>query len=247
MENVTFILAFSGGLLAFLSPCCLPLYPSFVSYITGMSLSELKGERSNIHQRKILLHSIFFSIGFSIIYYILGFSFSGIGSLFMKYQDLIRMIGGIFIVLMGLFMLEIFQPKFMLKDTRVQQKKRNVSYLNSLLIGLGFAAGWTPCIGPIFGVIMYASALNPSQALVNITGYSLGFCLPFIIMAFFISKTKFILKHSRTLMKTGGIIMIVIGLLLYFDKMIYFNIWFSELQYRIYDWFNIPLGWSNLF
>ncbi|MFC0274489.1 cytochrome c biogenesis CcdA family protein [Metabacillus herbersteinensis] len=240
MENVTFILAFLGGLLAFLSPCCLPLYPSFISYITGLSISELNGEKNRLHRRKILLHSIFFSIGFSVIYYILGFSFSGIGSIFRDYQDLIRMLGGIFIVLMGLFMLEVFQPKFMLKDTRVQ-KKRNVGYLNSFLIGLGFAAGWTPCIGPIFGVIMSASALNPSQAFINITGYSLGFCVPFIVMAFFISKTKFILRHSRALMKIGGVIMIVIGILLYFDQMTYFNVWFSDVQYRLYDLFNIEL------
>lgn len=237
MENVTFIIAFSAGILAFLSPCCLPLYPSFVSYITGMSLSELKGEKTTTHKRKILVHSIFFSIGFSIIYYILGFSFSRVGHFFNNNQDLIRMLGGIFIVLMGLFMLEVFQPKFMLKDTRVQQKRRNVGYLNSLLIGLGFAAGWTPCIGPIFGVIMASSALNPSQAFINITGYSLGFCLPFIILAFFIGKTKFIVKHSQKLMKIGGVVMIILGILLYFNKMTYFTIWFSELQFRLYNLF----------
>ncbi|WP_226668158.1 cytochrome c biogenesis CcdA family protein [Metabacillus litoralis] len=234
MENVTFLLAFSGGLLAFISPCCLPLYPSFISYITGMSVSELKGEKTNVHRKTILIHSVFFSIGFSVIYYILGFSMSGVGSFFKDYQDLIRMLGGIFIVLMGLFMLEIFQPKFMLKDTR-SQKKRKIGYLNSFLIGLGFAAGWTPCIGPIFGVIMYTSALNPSQAMINITGYSLGFCLPFIIMAFFISKTKFILKYSRILMKTGGIVMIVLGILLYFNQMTYITIWVQEFQYQLYD------------
>ncbi|WP_318153125.1 cytochrome c biogenesis CcdA family protein [Metabacillus arenae] len=206
-----------------------------------MSLNELKGEKTNFDKKNILLHSVFFSIGFSTIYYILGFSFSGIGSLFMNYQDLIRMLGAIFIVLMGLFMLEIIQPKFMLKDTRIHQKKKNVGYLNSLIIGLGFSAGWTPCIGPIFSSIMYANFMNPnpSETFVNVTAYSLGFCVPFIIMAFFISKKKNILKHSQTLMKIGGVIMIIIGILLYFDKMTYFNIWFSEFQYRIYDWFNI--------
>lgn len=236
VENITFIMAFSAGLLAFVSPCCLPLYPSFVSYITGMSINELKGDMDTQHKKKILLHSIFFSLGFSVIYYILGFSFSGIGQLFSEHQDLIRMLGGIFIILMGLFMLEVFQPKFMLKDTRVQKKRSNVGYINSFLIGLGFAAGWTPCIGPIFGVIMYASALNPSQAFINITGYSLGFCLPFIILAFFIGKTKFIVKHSQKLMKIGGVIMIIFGILLYFDQMTFLNIWFSNLQYRLNDW-----------
>ncbi|MBM7603715.1 cytochrome c-type biogenesis protein [Metabacillus crassostreae] len=234
MENMTFLLAFSGGLLAFISPCCLPLYPSFISYITGMSVSELKGEKSNLHRKTILTHSVFFSIGFSVIYYILGFSMSSVGAIFKEYQDLIRMLGGIFIVLMGLFMLEVFQPKFMLKDTR-SQKKRKIGYINSFFIGLGFAAGWTPCIGPIFGVIMYTSALNPSQAMINITGYSLGFCLPFIIMAFFISKTKFILKYSRMFMKIGGFVMIILGILLYFDQMTYFTIWFQEFQYKLLD------------
>ncbi|MDQ0230041.1 cytochrome c biogenesis CcdA family protein [Metabacillus malikii] len=236
MENITFIMAFSAGLLAFISPCCLPLYPSFVSYITGMSISELKGDKDRRHKQTILLHSIFFSLGFSVIYYILGFSFSSIGTLFKNNQDLIRMLGGVFIVLMGLFMLEVFQPKFMMKDTRVQRKGRKVGFLNSFLIGLGFAAGWTPCIGPIFGVIMSASILNPSQAFINITAYSLGFCLPFILLAFFIGKTKFIVRHSQKLMKIGGAIMIIFGILLYFDKMTFFNIWFSDIQYRINDW-----------
>ncbi|MDN4526452.1 cytochrome c biogenesis CcdA family protein [Fictibacillus fluitans] len=238
MQNVTLLLAFSGGLLAFISPCCLPLYPSFLSYITGMSVQQLKSDQSLTFKRKILLHSLFFSIGFSIIYYALGFSVSKIGELFINYQDLIRMVGGVFIVAMGLFLVGIIKPKFLFKEFRFKARGKNSNYLNSLLVGLIFAAGWTPCIGPIFSAIMYANVLNPAKTFMNITAYSLGFCIPFIIMAFFITKTKFIIKYSSQLMRFGGGIMVVLGVMLYFNKMIYFNIWGTEFQYYITNLFN---------
>ncbi|MEB6551137.1 cytochrome c biogenesis protein CcdA [Heyndrickxia sporothermodurans] len=238
MENVTILLAFAGGFLAFISPCCLPLYPSFISYISGISVNQLKNQEDKYFKKIVFVHSVFFSLGFSIIYYILGFSLSGIGKLFIHYQHLIRMFGGIFLIVMGLFMVGLFQPKFMLKEMKFQYRKKNVSFLNSLFVGLFFAAGWTPCIGPIFSSIMYANVVNPTQTFFNVTAYSLGFCIPFIIMAFFISKTKVILKYSALLMKIGGAIIIVLGIMLYFDWMNYFNIWFSEIKYFIYDLFN---------
>ncbi|WLR58863.1 cytochrome c biogenesis CcdA family protein [Guptibacillus hwajinpoensis] len=239
MEEVTVMLAFVGGLLAFISPCCLPLYPSFLSYITGVSVSELKGDNGGFNRKKVLLHSILFSIGFSIIYYVLGFSVSSASSIFVKYKDLVRMLGGIFITLMGLFLMGVIQPKFMMREFRFKQKKRGANYLNSLLVGFIFAAGWTPCIGPIFGAIMYATALNPAQTFMNITAYSMGFCIPFILMAFFISKTRFLLKYSDMLMKIGGTIMVVLGIMLYFNKLVYINVWFSQFQYRFYEWFGL--------
>lgn len=232
------LLAFTGGLLAFISPCCLPLYPSFISYITGVSINELKNEKF-IHKKTILLHSLFFSIGFSTVYYMLGFSVSSFGQIFMKYQDLIRMLGGVFIVAMGLFLLGVIKPQFMMKDFRIHHQKRNASFFNSMIVGVIFSAGWTPCIGPIFGAIMYANVLNPTQTFVNVTAYSMGFCIPFIIMAFFIGKTKFILKYSSKLMKIGGTIMILIGIMLYFDKMYIFNAWSSIIQYYLYDLFGM--------
>ncbi|GIN87915.1 cytochrome C biogenesis protein CcdA [Heyndrickxia sporothermodurans] len=241
MENVTILLAFSGGLLAFISPCCLPLYPSFISYITGMSVNELKEKNHPAARKTILYHSIFFSIGFSLIYYVLGFSASTLGGFFKENQGLIRMLGGIFLVIMGLFLIGIIQPKFMLKEFRFKQKKRKGKYFNSFIVGLVFAAGWTPCIGPIFGTIMYANVINPAplQTFLNVTAYSLGFCLPFVIMAFFIGKTRGILKYSAALMKIGGIIMVLLGILLYFDKMFYINMIVQELYYRLLDLFGL--------
>ena len=139
MEDVTILLALTGGFLAFISPCCLPLYPSFISYITGISIGELKKNNGKGFQKTVLLHSISFSIGFSIIYYVLGFSFSKIGTIFVDYQDLIRMLGGVFLVFMGLFLTGLFVPKFMLREFRFQYNKRNATLLNSLLVGIFFA------------------------------------------------------------------------------------------------------------
>ncbi|MCM3609822.1 cytochrome c biogenesis CcdA family protein [Planococcus sp. MERTA32b] len=232
MENITIWVALAGGFLAFISPCCLPLYPSFVSYITGVSVNELKENKQASFRKKVLIHSIFFSLGFSVIYYVLGFSLSTIGGLFTKNETLIQMLGGIFLVFMGLFLMGIIKPEFMFKEKRIKHEKKPASYLNSFVVGFVFSAGWTPCIGPIFGAILtYGSLVNPAHTLAVVTAYSLGFCIPFIIMAFFIGKTRFILKYSSALMKFGGAIIVVMGVMIYFDKMYYLNIWTADLQY----------------
>lgn len=231
MENVTVWLAFGGGLLSFISPCCLPLYPSFISYITGVSVNELKNKNSKTLNKNIAIHAASFLLGFSIIFYILGFSASSIGRFFTEYKDLIRMLGGIFVCTMGLFLLGIFQPKFMMQEKRFAFRRGKIGVLNSILVGIIFAAGWTPCIGPIFGTIMYANFNNPNtiDTFINVTGYSLGFAIPFFLMAFFIGKARVFLKYSNLLLKIGGGLLIIIGTLLYTDKMIWINIWFSNL------------------
>ncbi len=234
MENITILVALAGGFLAFISPCCLPLYPSFISYITGVSVNELKENKQAAFRKKVLIHSVFFSLGFSVIYYVLGFSLSTIGGLFTKNETLIQMLGGIFLVVMGLFLMGVIKPEFMFTEKRLNYKKKPASYLNSFVVGFVFSAGWTPCIGPIFGaIITYGSLVSPAHTIAVVTAYSLGFCIPFIIMAFFIGKTRFILKYSSALMKFGGAIIVVMGVMIYFDQMYYLNIWTAELQYFI--------------
>lgn len=130
-------------------------------------------------------------------------------------------------------MLDIFKPSFLMKEHRFQYTKKKVGFLNSVIVGIVFGAGWSPCIGPIFGAIMYANIMYPTQTFFNIAAYSLGFCIPFILMAFFISKTKLILKYSALLMKIGGVLMIIIGLMVFFDKMTYISNWGFQIQYFI--------------
>jgi cytochrome c-type biogenesis protein len=233
LDNVTIPLAFFGGFLAFISPCCLPLYPSFISYITGISVNQLKNDKSTAFRKQVLSHSIAFAVGLSIIYYVLGFSVSRIGFLFLEYKNLIRMLGGIFLMFMGCFLTGIFSPKFMMKEYKFKQSKRNPSIINSVIVGIVFAAGWTPCIGPIFASIMYANVTYPAQTFVNVTAYSLGFCVPFIVLGFFVRKARIFLKYSSAFMRCGGVLLIVIGLMLYFNKMVWFNIWSSQLKFFI--------------
>ncbi|KAB7708191.1 cytochrome c biogenesis protein CcdA [Bacillus aerolatus] len=218
MNDINLFLAFGAGFLSFISPCCLPLYPAFLSYITGMSVNELKNENKML-QRRSMLHTLFFLLGFSIIFISLGFASSFIGSLLFQYQDLIRQIGAIFIVFFGLVVTGILQPKFMMTDKRMEFKSRPSGYVGSTLIGLAFAAGWTPCTGPILLSVFALAASNPGSGLFYMIAYTLGFAIPFFILSFFISRMKWIRTHSGIIMKVGGYIMIVMGIVLFFDWM----------------------------
>lgn len=218
MTDVNVFLALGAGFLSFISPCCLPLYPAFLSYITGMSVGELKNDHAML-QKRSLLHTLFFLIGFSIIFIALGFGTTFIGKFFSQYQDLIRQLGAIFMVLFGLMIVGILSPEFLMKDRKFEFKNRPSGYLGSILIGIAFAAGWTPCTGPILMSVIGLAATNPSSGLLYMIAYVLGFAIPFFILSFFIGKMKWIRKHNVLIMKIGGWIMIVMGVILFFDWM----------------------------
>ena len=218
MADVNIFLAFGAGFLSFISPCCLPLYPAFLSYITGMSVGELKSENVLL-QKRSLLHTLFFLMGFSIIFIAIGFGTSLIGSFFREYQDLIRQLGGIFIVFFGLMVVGLFKPEFMMKDRRFEFKNRPSGFIGSVLIGMAFAAGWTPCTGPILSSVILLAATKPEFGVLYMTAYSLGFAIPFFILSFFIGRMGWIRKHNTKIVKIGGYIMIVMGLVLFFDWM----------------------------
>lgn len=217
-DQLSLLLAFGAGLLSFISPCSLPLYPAFLSYVTGISLNELK-EDKGILNRKALVHTLLFLLGFSAIFMALGFSTSFIGAIFIQYQDLLRQIGAIIIVFFGLVVLGIFKFDFLLSEKRVQFKKRPKGYIGSVLIGMGFAAGWTPCTGPILAGVIALGMSDPGRGMLYMLFYVLGFAIPFLIMSLFIGKMKFLQKRSGLFMKIGGSLMIVMGVLLYFDMM----------------------------
>ncbi|MFJ7732095.1 cytochrome c biogenesis CcdA family protein [Lysinibacillus sp. NPDC097231] len=218
LEQLNFFIAFGAGLLSFISPCSLPLYPAFLSYVTGMSFSELKEERG-LRNRKAFIHTILSLLGFSIIFMALGLSTSIIGVLFIKYQDLLRQIGAIIIVFFGLVILGVIRFDFLLSDKRIKFKNRPKGYIGSIIIGMGFAAGWTPCTGPILAGVIALGMSNPGQGMLYMLFYVLGFAVPFLIMSLFIGKMKFLQKRSDLFMKLGAVIMILMGVMLYFDLM----------------------------
>ncbi|MCU9611957.1 cytochrome c biogenesis protein CcdA [Caldibacillus lycopersici] len=228
MADVNIFLAFGAGFLSFISPCCLPLYPAFLSYITGMSVGEIKEENILLKKRS-LLHTLFFLLGFSIVFIVLGFGTSFIGQLFYRNMDLIRQIGAIFIIFFGLITVGIIKSEFFMKERRFEFKNRPSGYLGSVLIGLAFAAGWTPCMGPILAAVITLAATNPGAGMLYMIAYVLGFAIPFLILSFFIGNMQWIRKHSLKIMRIGGIFMIGIGILLFFDWMSLIIQWLSPL------------------
>ncbi|HLR11034.1 MAG TPA: cytochrome c biogenesis protein CcdA [Sporosarcina sp.] len=222
------LFSFGAGFLSFISPCTLPLYPAFLSYITGMSVDDLQSEQSKMTKRG-MLHTIFFLIGFSIIFIALGFGSTYIGSFFKSNIDLLRQIGSIFIVVFGLMIVGLFTPDFLMKDRKFQFKNRPSGYLGTFLIGLAFAAGWTPCSGPIIGAIILLAGTNPSAGMYYMLAYVFGFAIPFFTLSFFVTKTKAIRKHSAKITKIGGYLMIGFGILLFFDGMTYIISWLSPI------------------
>jgi cytochrome c-type biogenesis protein len=229
MADVNVWFAFWAGLASFISPCCLPLYPSFLSYITGISVSELKsGSKSREVRNSTMIHALFFILGFTIIFMLMGLTAGALAEKFQDNKDLIRQIAAILIFIMGLVMLGIFQPMWLMKERKLQLKWKPAGYLGSVLIGMGFAAGWSPCVGPMLGAILALSTTEPGTWLFLISAYSLGFAIPFFVLTFFLGSTKWILKYSAILMKIGGGLMIVISILLYTDQMVRITIFFNQ-------------------
>ncbi|MEB1807442.1 MAG: cytochrome c biogenesis protein CcdA [Bacillaceae bacterium] len=218
MDDLSILLAFAAGVLSFLSPCNLPLYPAFISYITGLSVDKITKEHKGLPPQA-MLHTLFFLVGFSLIFLVLGLSTTFIGSLFNQYNNLIRQIGAIFIVFFGLVIFGVFNPKFLMKNKTFTFKNKPSGYLGTLVIGMGFAAGWTPCIGPILASVIALGVSNPGSGLLYMFVYSLGFSIPFFGMTFFIGKLNWIKKYSTRIMKIGGSIMILMGVILFFDWM----------------------------
>ncbi len=218
------LLAVGAGALSFLSPCVLPIFPAYLSYITGISVKELQGNQNVKIRSKLLSHSVFFLLGVSLVFISLGVGASFLGqwlqSLLIGDSGLlIQRLAGVFIIVMGLFVGGWINITTLMKEKRFQSSKRPVGYLSTFFVGMGFAAGWTPCIGPIFGSILFLAASNPGQGIFYTVMYVIGFALPFLVLTFFLGSTTWIVRYSQVIMKTGAIIMIVMGLILFTGQM----------------------------
>ncbi|GAB2548548.1 cytochrome c biogenesis CcdA family protein [Gracilibacillus alcaliphilus] len=218
MTEVNVFLAFGAGFLSFISPCVLPLYPAFLSYITGMSVSDIKEENAMFNY-KSMLHTFFFLLGFSSIFVILGFATSFIGQFLMEWDNLIRQIGAILIVFFGLVVVGALKFDFLMKERKVRFKNKPAGFIGTFIVGMAFSLGWTPCTGPILFAVMSLAATNTEQGILLMTAYSLGFSIPFFILAFFIGKMKWIKQNGPKLVKIGGYVMIFMGFFLFFDLM----------------------------
>ncbi len=218
MQDINILLAFSAGFLSFVSPCCLPLYPAFLSYITGVSLYDIQ-QNKGIISKKSLLHTLFFLLGFSIVFVAIGFGTSFLGKFFIVNQDLIRQLGAIVIFIFGMVTAGIVSPKFLMKEYKLSYTKKPVGLFGSSIVGIVYAAGWMPCTGPILVSVITLAATNPNAAIPYMLAYVFGFAIPFFVMSFFLTKLHMLKKNSSRLVQIGGYVMMMMGLLLYFDWM----------------------------
>ncbi|BCJ88294.1 cytochrome c biogenesis CcdA family protein [Effusibacillus dendaii] len=230
MSTPTIYLAFVAGLLSFVSPCCLPLYPSYISYITGVSFDEMKSaENRKKIRKKALLHSVFFVVGFSIIFMALGMSASAIGQLFVIYKNEVRQVGGILVILMGLFLAGVIKADFLYRQKKWVIRSKPAGYLGSVLVGISFAAGWTPCVGPILASVLVLAATNPSSGMILMFFYALGFGLPFLILAYTLGSLRWILRYSDKISRIGGWLMVAMGILLFTNWISRLTVWLIGL------------------
>lgn len=223
MDNVSVAIAFSAGLLSFLSPCVLPLVPAYLSYLTGTAASEITEREA---KRNLILKALGFVFGFSVIFIIMGASASSLGQLFAENRYLLKKIGGIIIVLMGLHMTGIFKIKSLYREKRLFSLAEKNRGLGSIFIGMAFATGWTPCIGPILSsILIYASSLETVRhGVILLSVYSLGLAVPLLLTALAINRfASYFKKFSRYLpviSVVSGILLIITGMLIFTDKLL---------------------------
>ena len=207
------LIAFSGGFVSFLSPCVLPLIPGYISYISGQTLDKIIKDN-----KSVLLKTIFFSIGFSIVFISFGITASFIGKLLISYSNQLRIIAGIIIILFSLQFIGLINLKILNSETRFFTKNYNDNLIFPIIVGAAFGFGWTPCIGPVLGSILALAAIeeNINKSILLLSFYSLGLAIPFIISGVLIDKFLFFSKSFRkyisTITKVGGAILLLTGI-----------------------------------
>ena len=223
-QDVSVLIAFSAGLLSFVSPCVLPLVPSYITYITGVSFKDLSEGGSKGKMRWLTIsHSLLFIMGFSLIFVLMGASASYLGQVLVQYQSWIMKVGGVLIIILGIHFTGWITIPFLQMERRFELKQKPLGYLGSFLVGVVFAAGWTPCVGPILStILLYAStAKSFTTGIVLLAAYSMGLGLPFFAASLalntFLSAFDKIKRYLRVITVASGVFLIVIGILLLTD------------------------------
>lgn len=230
-NDITIWMAFAAGILSFISPCVLPLVPGYISFISGVSLQEIKESHTDSalsHKKKlsVVLNAIFFIAGFSGVFILLGASATWIGALLSEKITFLTKIAGLVIIIFGLFKLGLIRPLVFFKEARFNVGDNKLGLIWALLVGAAFAFGWTPCIGPILGgILAYAGTLEDvNQGILLLSAYSLGLGIPFLLTALgvnqFFSFFDRIKKHLGLFEKITGIIMVILGLMIFTNTLV---------------------------
>ncbi len=221
IENVSLLVAVSAGLISFLSPCVLPLIPSYVAFITGISIEELSQEKNLRYiWKKVVANSLMFIFGFSLIFIGLGASATFIGKFLSRNIHWLEVGGGALVIILGIHFTGLFRLKFLDREKRIHLKSKPLGYLGTFLVGAAFGVGWTPCVGPILGAIltMAATTQDVAKGIILLAFYSAGLGIPFFLSAVILHKFfeyfKSIRKYFNVISIIGGVLLIAVGVLL---------------------------------
>ncbi|MEQ8329450.1 MAG: cytochrome c biogenesis protein CcdA [Longimicrobiales bacterium] len=231
MTEVGFFIALTAGLFSFLSPCVLPLVPSYLTFVTGMSLEDLE---AGVNRRATMIHSVLFVTGFSAIFVLLGASASFLGQFFRQYERIVAVGGGIIIILLGLHMAGVFRLLPLMQEKRLHLNDKPAGYLGTLGVGMAFGAGWTPCIGPVLGAILtYGFSQDTVWAGVGLLSvYSLGLAIPFLVASlaldWFLQAFKRFRRWIPVVEKSSGVLLVLLGLLLITGKFTVLSSWLTQ-------------------
>lgn len=223
--EVTLLAAFVAGFLSFVSPCVLPLIPGYISFISGLTLEEMQGAAAvRSSQGQVLLASVAFVLGFTIIFVAAGASASAVGKFMAAQSGILEKIAGTILIILGLHMAGVFKIRFLENDKRIHTQRKPAGPIGAFVVGLAFAFAWTPCIGPILGGILMMAATRESvgEGMQMLAVYSLGLGVPFLLTSVaidrFFSAAARIRKHYRAIELISGGLMIAVGLLIFFDQ-----------------------------
>jgi cytochrome c-type biogenesis protein len=224
-ESVSYSAAFLAGIFSFLSPCILPLIPAYFTFITGYSLDELINSETNRIRKKVIISTFAYVCGFSFVFILLGASASFLGGLIQHYLGIIRIVGGILIILLGIHLTGIIRFSRLEVEKRFHLRKKPLHFFGMFFVGMGFAAGWSPCIGPLLGSILILAGSQDTvrEGIFLLALYSGGLAVPFLLISIFIHLIlNFVKKASRFLKhvnRVAGIFLIIMGILLIFDRL----------------------------
>lgn len=235
MLDIGFGYAFLAGILSFVSPCVLPIVPPYLAYLAGVSFSELSGDDvPEGTAKRVIISSIIFVLGFSTVFVALGATASIIGQTLAQYFSILSKIAGLLIIVMGLHFLGIFKIGLLYREARVDVAKKPAGYLGSYVMGLAFAFGWTPCVGPVLATILFVAGSEDTviRGAGLLAVYSFGIGLPFILAAVFISRflkwANRFKKHMGMIEKAMGLLLVITGILFLTGSMAYIAQWLLE-------------------
>lgn len=229
-SGVSYAVAFAAGLLSFLSPCVLPLIPSYVGFLTGLTVEEMQRRRG-----VAVLHAVWFVAGFSFIFMALGASASALGNLLLRYQVWLGRVGGVLVLLFGLYLLGVLRPAFLMRERKIELASKPIGYVGSALVGMTFGAAWTPCIGPILGGILTLAAARGSvwQGTLLLGVYALGLAVPFLLTAFALDRFLAWFQRFRPYIvwvdRVAGALLVLLGVLLITDRFTLLASWLQGL------------------